>query len=203
MINNHYKLGKQWIIDCVYNDYQEFLPFLINDNSVEYSSNTVSFGGRQYPLWCDPDLAKVFKHTQFKDFVSDKKWNTVFEKITNWTQSLLLQQRFYHKLHPVVSWYMDYDQGGWQPLHQHDPNCITQVIYIDPITHVDQNSQAKEYGHGAMYTMLHGEDQLKYIPFVSYPGRCLIMTGDVFHGVYPVKSTPRRTVIIDYMYKQP
>jgi hypothetical protein len=203
MINGYYKLGKQWILDSYYQDYTELLPFLENNNSLEYSESTVSFGGRQYPLWCDQELAEVFKHKQFKNFEPDIKWNFVFEKIINWTQSLMIENKFFHKLYPVVSWYMDYNEGGWQPIHQHDANCITQVIYIDPITHINENSAEKEYGYGSMYAVLHGDNQMKYLPFVSYPGRCILMTGDVFHGVYPVKSTPRRTVIIDYMYRKP
>jgi hypothetical protein len=38
-----------------------------------------------------------------------------------------------------------------------------------------------------------------YKSFMSWPGRCVLMRGDIFHGVYPVKSVPRRTIIIDYI----
>lgn len=196
-----YVCGKQWIVDTTFADYKKFFPFLHNNQISEYSTETVSFGGRQYPLWCDQELVLNYNHHKdFLDYTPQEGFETLLEQALAWTQAKMLQYRFYHKLYPVISWYMDYDEGGWQGLHTHSTNAITQVIYLDPTTHITPSSTPKESGYGSMYALMASGDKTKYIPFVGFPGRCILMAGDVYHGVYPVKSTPRRTIIIDYMY---
>ena len=56
----------------------------------------------------------------------------------------------------------------------------------------------KEAQWGSMFAILT-EGESIYKSFMSWPGRCVLMRGDIFHGVYPVKSVPRRTIIIDYI----
>lgn len=196
-----YVCGKQWILDTTLPTYQDFFPFLHNNPISEYSNETVSFGGKQYPLWCDSGIIQNYQH--HKDFIGynpQPGYEDLLAKTLAWTQAKLLQYRFFHKLTPVISWYMDYEVGGWQGLHTHSTNTVTQVIYLDPVTHLGPESTPKESGYGSMYALMASNDKTKYIPFVGFPGRCVMMSGDIYHGVYPVKSTPRRTIIIDYMY---
>lgn len=196
-----YVCGNQWILDTEYPDYQDFFKFLHGNQISEYSRETTSFGGRQYPLWCNREIVSNYNHHKdYLDYQPQQGYEELLQRMVAWTQAKMLQYRFFHTLHPVISWYMDYDEGGWQGLHTHSTNTITQVIYLDATTHINEESLPKESGYGSMYALMASKDKTKYIPFVGYPGRCVLMSGDIYHGVYPVKSTPRRTVIIDYMY---
>jgi hypothetical protein len=49
-----------------------------------------------------------------------------------------------------------------------------------------------------MYAFLTKGDKPLYKSFSSWAGRCIILRGDIFHGVYPIKTLPRRTIIMDY-----
>ena len=198
-----YVCGNQWLIDTEYPDYKELLPFLNIDDQYEYSRETTAFGARQFPLWTDQDLAMVYKSKEHRDFTPLDGWDKVLEKTVAWTQAKVLQYRFFHKLQPAISWYITYEEGGWQGMHTHDENSITQIIYLDPTPHVTPDSPAKAAGYGAMYAMMASKDKHKYVTVNGFPGRCIIMPGNIYHGVYPVKSVPRRTVVIDYIYKRP
>jgi hypothetical protein len=200
-IEKKYVCGSQWLLDTTYPDYTDFLPFLEGNEQFEYSRETTAFGAKQYPLWTDSSLSSVYRIKEHAGFVSAKGWDPVFEKIVAWTQAKLLHNRFLHKLYPAISWYMDYEQDGWQGMHTHDSNSITQIIYFDSPTHIEPESPAKVAGYGAFYAMMCSQNKHKYITVNGFPGRCIIMPGNIYHGVYPVKSTPRRTLVIDYVYK--
>jgi hypothetical protein len=193
-----YTSGKQWLIDTKYLDYQSLNKFLVPDPTQEYSYGTSAYFTKQYPLWCDSELAeKHYPHKRFENFVPHSQWNTEFEKITLWTQAKLIEHGVMKQITPVISWWVDYEPGGWQAVHTHNSNSITQIIYMDdPL--MTNDTDAKDYCHGAMYSLLTDEKTI-YLPLVGFKGRCVLMTGNVHHGVYPVKTTPRRAIIIDYI----
>jgi len=70
---------------------------------------------------------------------------------------------------------------------------------MDDTPHITEETAPKEAGYGAMYAVLGSEEKPIYRSFVSRPGRCILMTGNILHGVYPVKSVPRRSIIVDYL----
>lgn len=193
-----YTSGKQWVIDTEYPDYASLNKFLIPDPTQEYSYGTSAYFSKQYPLWCDNELAeKYYPHKRFENFEPNPNWNKDFENITAWTQAKLIEHGIIKHITPVISWWMDYEPGGWQAMHTHNANCITQIIYMDdPL--IDENTDAKDYCYGAMYAFLTDDTPL-YLPLVGFKGRCVLMTGSIYHGVYPVKTTPRRSIIIDYI----
>lgn len=193
-----YTSGKQWIIDTEYSDYQSLNKFLVPDSTQEYSYGTSAYFAKQYPLWCDNKLAeKYYPYKRFENFISRGAWDKELEKIRDWTQAKLIEHGVMKHITPVISWWMDYEPGGWQAMHMHNANCITQIIYMDdPL--IDENTDAKDYCPGAMYALLTG-DKSTYLPLVGFKGRCVLMTGNIYHGVYPVKTTPRRTIIVDYL----
>lgn len=190
--------GTQWIIDTTYPDYAEFFPVLEVDQSTEYSYETVAFGAHQYPIWQHENMSHLFKHKQFNNLTPHPAWDLAAGNLMVWTLEKLKEHGFEHKVIPVISWYIDYQKDGWQSMHTHDNNCITQIIYMDDTPHIKEDSAPKESGYGAMYVAMGG-DKPVYKSFVSRPGRCILMTGDVLHGVYPVKSVPRRSIIVDYL----
>ena len=193
-----YTSGKQWVIDTEYSDYKELNQFLIPNPDQEYSYGTSAYFSKQYPLWCDAELAEeYYPHKRFENFIPHQAWEKEFKKITSWTQAKLIEHKIMKNITPVISWWMDYEPGGWQAMHKHNANCITQIIYMDdPL--INENTDAKDYCHGAMYAFLT-DDKPLYLPLVGFKGRCVLMTGDIFHGVYPVKTTPRRAIIVDYI----
>jgi hypothetical protein len=117
-----------------------------------------------------------------------------------WTIEKLKEHGVEDEIVPIISWFIDYQENGWQSMHTHDDNnCITQIIYMDDTPHLTTTSIPKESGYGAMYAVLAREKKPIYKSFISRPGRCIMMTGNIFHGVYPVKSVPRRSIVVDYL----
>lgn len=200
MADNKLTAGTQWIIDTVYPKYHEFFPLLeMHDTKDEYSSETVAFGAKQYPIWAHENLAQLVKHKQYQNFTAHTAWDEAAGNLLVWTEEKLKEHEITHKVCPIISWLIDYDLHGWQSMHTHDPKCISQIIYMDDTPHITIDSPAKEAGYGAMYAVIADTNKAIYKSFVSRPGRTLLMTGDIFHGVYPVKSVPRRSIIIDYL----
>lgn len=200
MEDKKFSNGKQWVIDTNYNDYRDFLDFLIPNPTWEYSEETAAYHSCQYPLWINRDLSSSYQHKDFTNFKFDSNYEKILEKSYNWAQYKLIEHKIFKKIIPVISWYVEYQKGGWMALHNHDPEVVTQVLYIDPTDHLNETSGAKDYVKGAMYAIFPSDKNLTYLPFTSYPGRSIIMSGDIFHGVYPVESERKRTIVIDYKY---
>jgi len=206
--NRKHESGDQWIIDTQYSRYKEFFPFLDRSEKENYGQNTVAQNANQYPLWHDPEQSVMLSSPKKygEQFEEHPLWHTVAEGAFAWTRRKLKENAIDVEIRPVISWYMDYKEGGWQPLHTHSKNCITQVIYMDAQTHCISTNEInvaeidqKEAQWGSMYAMMTSGESPKYLSFMNWPGRCILMRGDVFHGVYPVKSVPRRSIIIDYI----
>jgi len=189
--------GKQWVIDTYYDGYNEFIKFLVPDTNWEYASETAAYNAKQYPLWVNKDLSSSYQHKDFSNFNFDEKYETLLERVSAWAQDKLIEHKIYKKIIPVISWYVDYTKGSWMALHNHDSNVVTQVLYVDG---VDDINDTKDYVKGAMYAIFPNDKNLTYLPFTNYPGRSIIMSGDIFHGVYPVESERKRTIVIDYKY---
>jgi len=203
MHNEKYVSGNQWIIDTHYSAFEEFHPLLTVPADKDYSYETVAFGASQYPLWHNPEesLLLTSKKKYGGDFEVNPAWDSIFAKVFAWTKKRLLLNGIKCSIVPAISWYVEYREGGWQTMHTHSSNCITQVIYMDGDTALDPLGPPKETAWGSLFAVMNGVDKVTYKTFMSTPGRCLLMTGDVMHGVYPVRSVPRRSIIIDYMIK--
>lgn len=192
--------GIQWILDTVYPNFEEFLPLMEGPEALEYGSETVAVGAKQYPLWIHSTMAPTYKHKQYLDFVPHPAWDEAAGNLMLWTLDKLKEHGIENDIVPVISWFIDYQENGWQSMHTHDDsNCITQIIYMDDTPHLIPSSTPKEAGYGAMYVVLGHETKPIYKSFISRPGRCIMMTGNVLHGVYPVKSVPRRSIVVDYL----
>lgn len=200
MIDKKFSNGKQWLIDTRYEGYLDFLDFLIPNTNWEYAAETAAYNAYQYPLWVNRELSSSYQHKDFSNFLFDSKYETVLEKAHQWVQNKLVEHRIFKKITPVISWYVEYQKGGWMALHNHDPKVVTQVLYVDHADHLNDNSETKDYVKGAMYAIFPSDKNLTYLPFTNYPGRSIIMSGDIFHGVYPVESERKRTIVIDYKY---
>lgn len=197
--NKKYQTGDQWLIDTEYTEYQDLLPLVESNPNTEYSNETVAFNARQYPLWSDPVVAQTVKHKQYRDnYVQHPAWEEATRGIFEWTKRRLKRNKIDLNFVPTISWSMEYGAGGWQSMHTHDSDCITQIFYLDGEINQDPNISAKENAWGSMYAFLTKGDKPIYKSFSSWAGRCIILRGDIFHGVYPIKTLPRRTIIMDY-----
>lgn len=200
MTDNKTTSGSQWIIDTVYPGFEEFRPIIDNPPQGEdYSNETVAFGSKQYPIWGHSELSKVFKHRQFASYVPHPAWDEAAGNLMVWTIAKLKEHGIEDEIIPAISWFIDYQENGWQSMHTHDNKCITQIIYMDNAEHFTEISAPKDAAYGAMYAVLGNEEKPKYRTYVSRAGRCIIMTGNILHGVYPVKTTPRRSIVVDYL----
>jgi hypothetical protein len=200
--NNLYVCGNQFVLDCEYADYEDFLDMIPDSPGLDYSSETSAFNAGQYPMWRDPVASKAINHRQYTDdeLVQNSRWNTAFEKLIKWTQKKLAANRIYTEIVPAVSWMMDYREHGWQTVHSHGRKCISQVLYTE--ASVDQTDDGKSFLHGAMFAFMNDGQPPFYRAFPAKAGQCIIIKGDVFHGVYPVKLTPRRCLVVDYLILQ-
>lgn len=91
------------------------------------------------------------------------------------------------------SWCVDYKDGGYQAVHKHGKGNISVVISL--------NEQPNEDKAGILYTLTPDQnDSLRYAEYPPRPGRTVILSGGVWHGVYPVKGS-RRVFVVDYKIK--
>ena len=195
---NLYTCGNQFLLEAEYRDYLELKPFMEKNPENDYSHETSSFNALQFPMWRDPIAAAQINHRPYAetDIDNSPEWRSQIEKIAKWTRKRLYENCIYYDIEPAVSWMMDYKEGGWQSMHSHGKKCITQVIYTDAVE--EDNTDGKGFLHGAFYAFMTDGNPPCYKALLPTPGKCIITKGDVFHGVYPVRSTPRKCLIIDY-----
>lgn len=91
------------------------------------------------------------------------------------------------------SWCIDYQDRGYQAVHKHGIGSVSMVLSLD-----DQPSEGQT---GNLYTVSAVDNgQLIHKEFKPRKGMAVIMSGGVYHGVYPSKN-PRRTFVVDYKIK--
>ena len=199
--NNLYTCGNQFLIECYYSPYKEFKPFLERDTSKDYSHESSAFGSMQYPMWNNLEASRQIKHRDYRsdDIISSPEWDTALKKLTTWTAKKLKDNYQAVEVVPAISWMMEYLEGGWQSVHSHGKNCITQVLHMDGNYQLSADESKQDRIHGSMFAFMTGETPPFYKTFSPTPGKCIIMKGDVFHGVYPAKELPRRCIVVDYL----
>jgi len=199
--NNLYTCGNQFLIECYYSPYKEFKPFLERDASKDYSHESSAFGAKQYPMWNNVEVSRQIKHRDYstEDILATPEWDTAFNKLTAWTIKKLKQNQQVVEVVPAISWMMEYFDGGWQSAHTHGKNCITQVVHLDGRYQLTADESKKDRVYGSMFAFMTEGEIPFYKTFSPIAGKCLIMKGDVFHGVYPTKELPRRCIVIDYL----
>lgn len=198
-MNNLSTCGNQFLLETEYPWYQELKSFMDKDSSKDYSFETSAFNALQYPMWRDPILSERINHRPYQDSEvnNSEEWLAQVNKIAKWTKKKLYENCIYYDIEPAVSWMMDYKEGGWQSVHSHGKKSITQVIYTEAVS--KDNSDGKGFLHGAFYAFMTDGNPPCYKALLPTSGKCIIAKGDVFHGVYPVKTTPRKCLIIDYV----
>jgi hypothetical protein len=199
--NNLYTCGDQFLIECYYSPYKEFRPFLERDPSKDYSHESSSFGSIKYTMWNNQEDSRRIKHWDYRseDIISSPEWDYALKKLTTWTAKKLKDNYQDVEVVPAISWMMEYLEGGWQSVHSHGRNCITQVLHMDGNYQLSADESKKERVHGSMFAFMTDGNPPFYKAFPPTPGKCLIMKGDVFHGVYPTKELPRRCIVVDYL----
>ena len=96
-----------------------------------------------------------------------------------------------------MSWGIEYKDGGYQAFHCHGVDAITVVFHFDGQPRI---KDAQDSTYGMLYSIMPRADGTKRLQnHIPTRGKCLIMDGKVFHGVYPVKE-PRRSIVIDFDY---
>lgn len=195
--NNLWTCGNQFLIEAYYHPYKDFKPFLQRNIATDYSYETSSFGSSQYPLWQDRKPASKIKHRTYDlhEIETSEEFVNAFNKLTNWTVKKLKDNYQDVDIVPATSWIMEYKQGGWQSIHSHGLNVITQVLHMDGTYLPKLDDEV----HGATYVFMTDGNPPFYKPIIPSAGKCLIMPGNVFHGVYPVNTLPRRCVVVDYL----
>ncbi len=162
--------SKEWIIDTDCDFYNNFVE-LYSDKGVDVSDKKQTFLGHQWDVIGSSSI----------DWKKLKDW--VLEKIDPYVQDIEI----------LKSWCIEYNDGGYQALHNHGIGHLSMVVSLD-----DQPHEGKT---GTLYTLCPDkENKMVYKEFKPHKGRTVIMTGGVWHGVYPSKN-PRRTFVADYKIK--
>ena len=159
---------RQWIIDTECEFYKEFETLFIN-KGIDVSSIKTTYNGYQFDV-LGSDMVNWKRLKQWvMEQIKDKKINDI---------------------QIAGSWCVDYNDGGYQALHKHGEKHISVVISLD-----DQSGTDKT---GVLYTLFQdSENKLRHKEYTPQKGKAILMTGGVWHGVYPSKM-PRRTFVVDY-----
>ena len=113
-----------------------------------------------------------------------------WKKIKEWTLGEI-RSKGVEEIKLLQAWGIDYQDGGYQTMHRHGNRgrgTLGVVISLD-----DQPDENKT---GVLYAINNDV----YTDFKPCKGKAVIITGGIWHGVYPSKN-PRRTVVIDYQIK--
>jgi hypothetical protein len=159
---------KQYIVDT-HCDFANEFEKLFEDKGSDISETKTTYLGHQFDVTTSEKI----------DFAKLKEW--LISKLD--TDNL-------KDIHKLRSWCIDYHDGGYQTLHKHGRRGVSVVIFLD--------DQPEENKVGVMYTLdPTAENDSMYKEFRPRKGRAVIITGGIWHGVYPAVS-PRRTFVADY-----
>ena len=162
--------SKEWIIDTDCEFYNNFVE-LYSVKGEDISERKKTFGGHQWDVIGSRSI----------DWKKLKDW--VLKKIHLRVKDIEI----------LKSWCIDYYDGGYQAFHNHGVGHLSVVVQLD--------EQPDEGKTGTLYTLCpDNQNKMVYKEFKPHKGRTLIMTGGVWHGVYPSKN-PRRTFVADYKVK--
>lgn len=158
----------QWVIDTKCFFHLDFLK-LFDEKGLDESEHKTLYKGHQWEV----------TNSSLVDW----------EKLRNWILPIVKKQEI-GNIKLKRSWCIEYGDGAFQAMHKHGANEISVVMTLD--------AQPQENKSGVLYTLRQDNDnKLLYKEFVPYQGLTVIMQGNVWHGVYPVKD-PRRTFVADY-----
>ena len=159
---------KQWIIDTQCEFYKDFERLFIN-KGLDESSIKTTYNGCQFNVLG----SKIVNWKKLKEWVLEK-----------------VKDKNIKDIELTGSWCVDYDDGGYQAIHKHGSKWISVVISLDDQPVVDKT--------GMLYCLFQdSQNKLHHTEYRPHKGRTIIMTGKIWHGVYPAKK-PRRTFVVDY-----
>ena len=121
-----------------------------------------------------------------------------FNHVTKWVEDKCRIRKIPIKnLKINMSWGIEYKDGGYQAFHCHGVDAFTVVFHFDGQPRI---KDAPDSTYGMLYSIMPRADGTQRLQnHIPTRGKCLIMDGKVFHGVYPVKE-PRRSIVIDFDY---
>ena len=104
----------------------------------------------------------------------------------------------WHKLYAYSAWCITGHEGSYHTLHDHGPNNVSAVIYLD----VPKNQEDPQ---GQIYFVLHSDGynnlnvpKTRTLHFHPTKGSLIIFPSWIPHGVYPQGPGIRRTLNVDF-----
>ena len=164
----------------------EYNKFLIDTDCDFYSDFEQLFAEK------GPDVSdtKLTYHGHQFDVIGSKLID--WKRLKDWTLSKI-KDKGIKDIQILRAWCIDYQDNGYQALHKHGSTGISVVVSLD--------DQPKKDRIGTLYTLIPDDnDEMIHREFKPHKGRTVIMTGEVWHGVYP-SVYPRRTFVADYKIK--
>jgi hypothetical protein len=174
--------------------------------------------GFSEPLLADIDTSDFKMYTSAKGLNSKQyylippKWlpnSTVKEpeiwpKLKDWSEKHVQKELVYHakmpdnwkKIHAFSSWVVKGEEGSFHTLHDHGPNNISSVFYLEvPETNDSIQGQIYFILHSDPYSSL-SVPRIRSLHFVPTKGSLIIFPSWIPHGVYPQGPGSRITLNI-------
>ena len=181
-----YTLNHLWMLVSKYPKFEEMERlFDLKQSKIDTSRYTYTNSGTQFPL--DPD-----------------DWAQQQSDFFEWMQSKFDDLRLPFEIECVLaSWAIEYNKHGFQTAHRHSYEAlnphggeISCVINFDNVPAIEGNEV-----NGNLFTFIPAPNGYQYYEeHPSVRGQCIMMHGEVWHGVYPTLHQ-RRCIVIDVKYK--
>jgi uncharacterized protein (TIGR02466 family) len=192
-----YRQGLNWLIVDFISNLSFADKVLKNVTDHDWSDFTSAKGekSRQHyiinPSWLPKD-----------DFVEPEGWSELKSAYENMVQKELVNYGImpidWKKIHACSAWTVVGEEGSYHTAHEHGPNNISTVTYIDVPQSTDENQ-------GQVFFVLHSDPYSNLSPpnfrvFHIKPqkGMILIFPSWLVHGVYPQAAGRRQTLNIDF-----
>ena len=113
-----------------------------------------------------------------------------WKKIKEWTLEKI-KSKGVEEIELLKAWCIDYQDGGYQTMHRHGTGGLGGLGVV-----ISLDDQPNENKIGMLYIVNNDV----YADYRPHKGKAVIITGGIWHGVYPSKN-PRRTFVVDYKIK--
>lgn len=189
--------GLNWIIITHVNDLGFTEPLLNDLDSSDFKMYTSAKGSRSSQHYIMPP--KYIPDSTVKE-------PAIWPTLKDWAERHIQKELVFHgkmpdnwsKIYAFSSWVVKGEEGSFHTLHDHGPNNISSVFYL-------QVPESTDPLLGQIYFVLHSDPytnlsipKLRTLHFVPRVGSLIIFPSWLSHGVYPQGPGSRITLNIDF-----
>lgn len=189
--------GLNWVIITHISDLGFVEPLLADLDSSDFKMYTSTKGNKSSQHYLIPP--KWIPHSTIQE-------PRIWPQLKSWAETHIQKELVYHgkmpdnwsKLHAFSSWVVKGGEGSYHTLHDHGPNNVSSVFYLDV-------PESEDPLQGQIYFILHSNPysglsvpRTRTLHFVPSKGSLVIFPSWIPHGVYPQGPGSRITLNIDF-----